>query len=77
MMQPQIQQPPLQPLPPQPHPQRDPDLLEVAIEVLDLAEAVLDLEPHRTNSTWVSMESGNTPTSPLSNVAFDNDEVLI
>ena len=78
MMQPQQMQPQMmQALPPQPDPQPNPGLLEVAVEALDLAEAVLNLEQDRRGPTWSSLERGTTPTSPLSDGAFNEDEVKI
>ena len=78
MMQPQERQPQMmQTLPPRPDPQPNPGLLEVAVEVLDLAEAVLDLEKDGRGPTWALLERGTTPTSPLSDGAFDKDEVGI
>ena len=74
-IQPQQGQPQMtQTLPPQPQP--NPDILEVAKEVLDLAEAVLDLEQNRRGPSWASLERGTTPTSRLSDRAFDKDEDL-
>ena len=75
-MQPQRRQPQMMQKPP-PQPQPNPDLLEVAVEVLDLAEAVFDLEQDRRGPTWASLERGTTPTSPLSDGAFDEDVVRI
>ena len=77
MMQPQQMQPQqrqrqmMHTLPPQP------GLFEVAVEVLDLAKAVLNLEQDRRGPTWSSLERGTTPTSPLSDGAFNEDEVRI
>ena len=77
-MQPQDRQPQMmQTLPPQPDPQPNPRLLEVAVEVLDLAESVLNLEQDRRGPTWPSLERGTTPTSPFSDGAFNEDEIRI
>ena len=70
----QRQQHMMQTLPPQPQP--NPDLLEVAMEVFDLAEAVLDLEQDRRGPTC-SLERGTMPTSPFSDGAFNEDVVRI
>ena len=50
-------------------PQHTDDVLEVAGEVLNLAEQVLELQD-RGSPTWASLERGGTPTSP-----YTDDEV--
>ena len=52
-------------------PQNTNDVLEVAGNVLDLAEQVLELQDRRS-PTWASLERGGTPTSP-----YTSDEVGI
>ena len=50
------------------------ELLNVAIEKLDQAEQVLEMEHDSSGArspTWASMEPGGTPTPPLPDSAFD------